>query len=954
MKSSAASLLAAHGLDAREIATRTDALGLTAERLTALSRCAPLAESSLAAALDRFYARVTALPEFARLAAQPQFLQRLRDANAAYWRSLFTPQIDGDQVAERLAIGVAHHRARLQPAWYVVGCGVMLDALVSALLGAGEVEAALTLIDRVLFDIALSLDAYGMRLESELREGFSSAGQSTEAAAVDPVKPTPRAEPTPLSRMALAQDAAAQRREFIDLDDAAVRELRAAAAVIEATVPTVLADFYAFFTAHPQTARLVPKAAVARLRQQVGSYWLELAAGQFDRAYAASRMRVGMVHERIGLSPQWYLAGLARQLRGILTALFAARPDAAGAARALCRSVLFDVSFVIDAYMESRAESVLRTEGYAARLISSLGAGVIVVDAQHRVVSANKSSVALLGVDAGILSRMPVEAALPLPHVEVLLRQIEQGGAERATALANFGGRLLRLAAVGLSDAGRLGQIALVLDDVTDLQRVATQLDRGSLETAALLDAVPDMLWAVELPSWLVLSMSSQALPLTGLRDLGFLGRSDALLARIPEPDRARFVTLVESLEPGGQDGLEHRLERVDGTVCHVHTTVRRLPRAEAPTVVAGATRDVSALRAERERRLQTVAQITGGVAHEVNNALTVALGELHMMGSEDLPLAADDHRLRAVAACERSARVTRSLLAVAQRQVLAPVEFDLAAALRELRPKLAEFLAPPAEVELVVPEGPMPVCLDRQQLEAVLWQLVDNAKHALGVGGVVTVSLREVQEQELLLSVADNGSGMPPAALARACEPFFTTRGGAAVGLGLSVAQGFCAQSGGWLSLASVLGEGTVVTLRLPRRTRWSAVTSSGARRQPVLLVVDDDDMVRESIRRMAAHSGFRVYAVDSAEAALAHLARVRADAVLTDIVLGSGGDGITLTRQIEVRYPGMPVLVTSGYAAEQLPLHDLIGRVPFLEKPFTAAQLQAALGVLLAAAQV
>lgn len=243
MKSSAASLLAAHGLDAREIATRTDALGLTAERLTALSRCAPLAESSLATALDRFYARVTALPEFARLAAQPQFLQRLRDANAAYWRSLFTPQIDGDQVAERLAIGVAHHRARLQPAWYVVGCGVMLDALVSALLGAGEVEAALTLIDRVLFDIALSLDAYGMRLESELREGFSSAGQSTEAAAVDPVKPTPRAEPTPLSRMALAQDAAAQRREFIDLDDAAVRELRAAAAVIEATVPTVLADF---------------------------------------------------------------------------------------------------------------------------------------------------------------------------------------------------------------------------------------------------------------------------------------------------------------------------------------------------------------------------------------------------------------------------------------------------------------------------------------------------------------------------------------------------------------------------------------------------------------------------------------------------------------------------------------------------------------------------------------
>lgn len=232
-----------------------------------------------------------------------------------------------------------------------------------------------------------------------------------------------------------------------------------------------------------------------------------------------------------------------------------------------------------------------------------------------------------------------------------------------------------------------------------------------------------------------------------------------------------------------------------------------------------------------------------------------------------------------------------------------------------------------------------------------MLWQLVANAREALPHGGRLTMIVADPPGEFVTLAVVDDGVGMPAEVLARACDPFFSTRRGVAVGLGLSMAQGFLAQSGGSLVLDSTPGSGTTVTLRLPRRVRRGAAADPADRPlRPTLLVVEDDAMVRGVVQRMAEHIGFGVVAVESAEAALAQLSRALPDAVLIDVMLSPRLDGVALARRIEARHPGLPVLVTSGYAEGQFDLAALASRLPFLPKPFSGDQLRAALLALLA----
>jgi CheY-like chemotaxis protein len=271
------------------------------------------------------------------------------------------------------------------------------------------------------------------------------------------------------------------------------------------------------------------------------------------------------------------------------------------------------------------------------------------------------------------------------------------------------------------------------------------------------------------------------------------------------------------------------------------------------------------------------------------------------------------------------------------------------------------------------LPDGLPPVAADKGQLETVLVNLATNARDAMPDGGRLTVTAEPETVAErpaahpaglapgryVRLVIADTGSGMDQATLARAREPFFTTKpAGAGTGLGLPMAVGFAEQSGGALLIESRPGEGTTVSLWLPRaepcdRGSEEVADSGTGRRSARILVVDDEDLVREVIARQIEDAGYRVEVAAGADDALALLAAgAEVDAVVTDLSM-PGMDGLALLRSVRDRFPALPAILLTGYAdaATAVSMEEhLNGNMLLLRKPVAGAELLSRLGALLA----
>ena len=335
-----------------------------------------------------------------------------------------------------------------------------------------------------------------------------------------------------------------------------------------------------------------------------------------------------------------------------------------------------------------------------------------------------------------------------------------------------------------------------------------------------------------------------------------------------------------------------------------------------------------------RARRLEALGRLAGGVAHDINNVLHAASGGVRLASGR---LERDPARARrlldtALEAMDRGAAVTRRLLSVAGRAVLFPEPVDVAAALAETRGALMRG-GEAVEVRAEVAEGLPPALADRAQLGAVLRALAQNARDAMPRGGalVLAASAEAVPAGRphpaglrpgayLRLDVVDRGTGMDPATLARAPEPFFTTKA-SGTGLGLAAARAFAEQSGGGLAIASEAGRGTTVTLWLP----LAGVHEAGAdpSRTPAraaaprgrVLLVDDDPLVLRVLRVQLEEAGHAVTAVGSGAAALAALEDGEAvDLLVSDLPM-PGMDGRELIWAAQARRPGLPAILLTGH---------------------------------------
>jgi CheY-like chemotaxis protein len=357
-------------------------------------------------------------------------------------------------------------------------------------------------------------------------------------------------------------------------------------------------------------------------------------------------------------------------------------------------------------------------------------------------------------------------------------------------------------------------------------------------------------------------------------------------------------------------------------------------------------------------QKLDAIGQLTGGVAHDFNNLLMAVLGSLELVRKR-LPY---DPRItplleNAVRGAQRGAGLTQRMLAFARKQELRLEAVDLPALIFGMQGFVERTIGPMIRVNLRLPAGLPQVRTDPNQLESALLNLAVNARDAMADGGSLTITARACTVDGgmeglqpgayVCVAVIDSGEGMSEETLARATEPFFTTKGvGKGTGLGLSMVHGLTVQSGGALRLSSRVGEGTSVEIWLPVASAAEGLGAAAPQtaaegdegRRLTILAVDDDSLVLLNTAAMLEDYGHDVLQALSAKEALDIWGEApRIDVVITDQAM-PGMTGAQLADRLREMRPGLPVIIATGYA--ELPPGAGADTVR-LAKPFTQEAL-------------
>ncbi len=443
---------------------------------------------------------------------------------------------------------------------------------------------------------------------------------------------------------------------------------------------------------------------------------------------------------------------------------------------------------------------------------------------------------------------------------------------------------------------------------------------------------------------------------------------------------------LEASLRSGGTHHYER--EQRGKLVEAVATSVPGQERTMRRVVVSA--RDVTERRRLEEQlrqaqKMEALGQLTGGVAHDFNNMLTLMLGGLdtidrHLVHLPAAPVKARIERAKdmALQGVQRARALTGRLLAFSRRQALAPQTVDANALVAGLSDLLQRTLGEPIALKTLLADGLWSAHVDPNQLESALVNLALNARDAMPRGGrlVLETANRRLEAQDVrafaervdpgeyvTIAVMDTGVGMDAETLAKARDPFFTTKDvGLGAGLGLSQVYGFCRQSGGDLRIESEPGRGTTVRMFLPRQTGLSPelvarndmeFARPGGRES--ILLVEDDDGVRAYVTEALRDLGYRVAEASSGRAALTVLDSAPGlDLLLTDVVMPGDYNGRELAEEALKRRPGLRVLYMTGYSRDAIMRHGRLDPgVHLLGKPFSMDELAAKVRDRLDAAQ-
>ena len=518
---------------------------------------------------------------------------------------------------------------------------------------------------------------------------------------------------------------------------------------------------------------------------------------------------------------------------------------------------------------------------------------------------------------------------------------------------------------------GQLIGFAKVTRDMSQWREAQEAIRRTEEQFRLLVQGVTDYAIYMLSPEGIITNWNIGGQRIKGYAPHEIIGRHFSQF--YTQEDRSRGLPR-RTLEIAAREG-RHESEgwrvRKDGSRFWSHVVVDAIRGPDGVLLgFAKITRDITERKAAQEsldrarealfqsQKMEAVGQLTGGVAHDFNNLLMAVLGSLELLRKR---LSRDPQQLRlldnAILGAKRGATLTQRMLAFARRQELDARSLDLPTLVQGMGELLGGSLGMDVEIEMVFPPSLPRIMADQNQLELALLNLCVNARDAMKAGGFIRIGAREEhvgaehagglsQGDYVCLMVSDTGEGMSPEVLARATEPFFTTKGvGKGTGLGLSMVHGMAEQVGGTLILKSRPGEGTTAEIWLP----VAGDTASAAHKQndvhePAeaagglkILAVDDDRLVLFNTTAMLEDLGHTVVEAISGEEALELLREQNFDLVITDQSMPRM-TGVQLAEEIQAGWPQLPVILATGYA--EIPGRANV-KVPRLSKPFTERDL-------------
>jgi PAS domain S-box-containing protein len=501
--------------------------------------------------------------------------------------------------------------------------------------------------------------------------------------------------------------------------------------------------------------------------------------------------------------------------------------------------------------------------------------------------------------------------------------------------------------------------------DITESKRTQAALNQQIEERRRIFETSQDLILVTD-PAGNFVQVSPSAMPILGYRPEDMVGRS--AIEFIYPDDLENTRNEMRSARRGRQmRNFETRYVHKDG---HPVTLTWMGTWSEPVRRHFFIGRDLTEKQAadaliRQAQKMEAVGQLTGGVAHDFNNILTVITGTIGMLGEA----VADKPELVTIAnlideAAERGAQLTKHLLAFARKQPLQPREVDVNALVLEAAKLLHPTLGEQVQITPLLAPDAWTALVDPNQLTTAILNLALNARDAMPNGGKLALETGNVYLDEtyaamhsevtvgnhVMIAVSDTGAGIPAAHLERVFDPFFTTKEvGKGTGLGLSMVFGFVKQSGGHIKIYSEEGHGTTVKIYLPRATGLAQTAAEASATAPVeggtetILVVEDDAMVRNYVIAQIKSLGYTTFEAANATEALKVIDQNPAiDLLFTDVIMPGPMNGRMLVDEALKRRPALKTLYTSGYTENAIVHHGrLDSGVLLLAKPYRKSEL-------------
>jgi len=521
-----------------------------------------------------------------------------------------------------------------------------------------------------------------------------------------------------------------------------------------------------------------------------------------------------------------------------------------------------------------------------------------------------------------------------------------------------------------VTESGQPIKLRGVMVDVTARKKAEAELRKREEHFRLLIENASDLITVID-NQGVLRFQSPSAVRMLGYRPEEMIGHSAFEYMHPDDAPRIGPAISRAVANPGLPVSVEYRFRHQDGSWRFIQSVGRSIPGETPEGFIIVNSRDATETRKLEEQfrqsqKMEAIGQLAGGVAHDLNNILTVVHMQLDLLKHGD-PLSAP--QLESVVDIEKASRraadLTRQLLMFSRRQAALKGDLDLNAVVTNITKMLQRIVGEDVGMHISYAPQPLPVHADSGMLDQVLLNLAVNSRDAMPNGGrlVIETSVAVFDEfaasqrpmarpgRFACLTVSDTGKGIPPEVLPRIYEPFFTTKDiGKGTGLGLATVFGIVQQHHGWINVYSEVDKGTTFRMYLPLQvasTEHASEASPGndlAGGNETILLVEDEQSLRVLVRNVLTRLGYRVLEATTGVTALEvwreHQQDIRL--LLTDLVMPDGMTGKALAEQLVAQNAKLKVIYTSGYSREiagkDFPLQD---GVNFLSKPFQAAKL-------------